>query len=161
MNIMQEEDLSKETRKLFLKQLDSDVLTSIKKWFELAVPAPNEINKSVQLGCCIEECSELLRAYGIKIEQLDDTANKLKTSTNISKTVEQTESKEEVLDALCDIIVTCVGVAHMYNFDITGALQEVSDSNWSKFENGLPVFNEHGKIAKGRNYRPPALGKFV
>lgn len=158
---MQEEDLSKETRKLFLKQLDSDVLTSIKKWFELAVPAPNEINKSVQLGCCIEECSELLNAYGVNITQLDETATKLKTSTHIAETANQPEDKEEVLDALCDIIVTCVGVAHMYNFDIIRALQEVSDSNWSKFENGLPVFNEHGKIAKGKNYRPPSLGKFV
>lgn len=49
----------------------------------------------------------------------------------------------------------------MNGFDIVGALQEVNRSNWSKFENGEPIFDENGKIKKGPNYRPPDLSKFV
>ena len=44
---------------------------------------------------------------------------------------------------------------------IEGALKEVNDSNHSKFENGKAVFNEQGKITKGKNYSPPELGKFI
>ena len=69
--------------------------------------------------------------------------------------------KQELLDALCDQIVTAVGVAHMLGMDIEGALNEVNNSNWSKFEDGEPVFNEQGKIAKGRDYFAPDLTRFI
>ena len=69
--------------------------------------------------------------------------------------------KIELIDALCDQIVTAIGVAHMFGMDIQGALQEVANSNDSKFEDGRPVFNEHGKIAKGKNYFKPELAKFI
>src|SRR5690554_3730607 len=65
------------------------------------------------------------------------------------------------LDALTDQIVTAVGCAHMAGMDIVGALDEVNRSNFSKFEDGKPVFDEHGKIKKGRGYQSPALGRFV
>jgi predicted HAD superfamily Cof-like phosphohydrolase len=69
--------------------------------------------------------------------------------------------RKALLDSLCDQIVTAVGVAHMFGMDISGALSEVNRSNWSKFVEGKPVFNEHGKIAKGPNYTPPDLARFV
>ena len=71
------------------------------------------------------------------------------------------KDRQLLLDSLCDQIVTAVGVAHMFGLDITGALEEVNRSNWSKFVDGEPVFNKHGKIAKGPNYSPPDLSKFV
>lgn len=74
---------------------------------------------------------------------------------------QNTINQIELLDALCDQIVTAIGVAHMFGFDIQGALQEVANSNDSKFEDGKPVFNEHGKIAKGKNYFKPELAKFI
>ena len=50
-----------------------------------------------------------------------------------------TESQRiAVLDAICDQIVTAVGVAYMMGMDIEGALAEVNRSNWSKFKGGLP-----------------------
>ena len=66
-----------------------------------------------------------------------------------------------LLDAICDRIVTGIGMAHMLGMDIIGALDEVNRSNFSKFEDGKPVFNEHGKIKKGRDYKAPELEKFV
>ena len=68
----------------------------------------------------------------------------------------------EILDSLCDQIVTAIGVGYMMGFDMVGALQEVNLSNWSKFdENGNPIFNENGKIVKGENYFKPDLAKFL
>lgn len=69
--------------------------------------------------------------------------------------------KTELLDALCDQIVTAVGVAHMFGMNIEGALTEVNRSNWSKFVNEAPVFDENGKIAKGPDYTPPDLTEFL
>ena len=71
------------------------------------------------------------------------------------------DSRRELLDALCDQIVTAVGVAYMLGMDIQGALNEVNRSNWSKFVDGKAVFNEQGKIAKSENYTPPQLVEFV
>ena len=67
----------------------------------------------------------------------------------------------ELLDALCDQIVTAIGVAHMFGFDIKNALAEVNKSNWSKFENGKPVFYKNGKIKKGKYYKEPELEMFI
>ena len=72
-----------------------------------------------------------------------------------------TDARVELLDALCDQIVTAVGVAYMMGMDIESALAEVNRSNWSKFEGGVPVFNEQGKIAKGVEYTPPELSDYI
>ena len=49
----------------------------------------------------------------------------------------------------------------MMGFDMVGALDEINKSNWSKFENGKPVFDENGKIKKGAEYFKPKLSKFT
>ena len=71
------------------------------------------------------------------------------------------DARVELLDALCDQIVTAVGVAYMMGMDIEGALAEFNRSNWSKFEGGVPVFNEQGKIAKGAEYTPSELSGYI
>lgn len=68
---------------------------------------------------------------------------------------------ERLLDALVDQIVTAVGVGHMMGMDVLGALAEVNRSNFSKFEDGKPVFDANGKITKGKHYTPPQLDKFI
>ena len=49
----------------------------------------------------------------------------------------------------------------MFGFDMQKALAEVVRSNFSKFENGKPVFDDNGKIKKGANYTPPQLQEFI
>ena len=49
----------------------------------------------------------------------------------------------------------------MEGMDIVGALDEVNRSNFSKFVNGKPVFDENGKIKKGANYKEPDLKRFT
>lgn len=140
-----------------------------KEWFEAAVPVPTEENFNVQLGCHLEEVVEMLECIQIADgsageDVLDDAAE---TLFKLSELLKRGESfahivhKVEFLDALADQIVTAVGCAHMAGMDIVGALDEVNRSNFSKFEDGKPVFNEHGKIKKGRDYQAPELAGFV
>lgn len=70
-------------------------------------------------------------------------------------------NKQSFANTLAYQVAALVGLAHMHNIDLIGALQEVNRSNWSKFENGKPVFDENGKIKKGKDYTPPELSKFV
>ena len=67
----------------------------------------------------------------------------------------------ELLDALADQIVTATGVGTFLGMDVPGATKEVNRSNYSKFENGEPIFNENKKVMKGKDYTPPDLSKFI
>lgn len=126
-------------------------------WFKKAVPEPTDKNRAVQYGCHLEEIMEMFRAVddGDLDGFLDSDWYKM-----YAKNV-PVSNPEEFLDSLCDQIVTAVGVAYMMGYDIRGALSEVNRSNWSKFENGEPIFDENGKIKKGPNYSPPDLKAFL
>ena len=135
-------------------------------WFKAAVPNPTTENLCVQIGVHYEEIGEMadvLMDSNLK-EEMRIYANLYKKSKvhlpSIISSMEWNE-KTELLDALCDQIVTAIGVGYMAGFDIAGALQEVIRSNASKFENGKPLFDENGKIRKGKDYTPPELAQFV
>lgn len=141
-----------------------DSISHIKQWFALAVPTPTDKNRAVQLGVHFEEFDEMLGALQIPAPMratLQKLATGLKQGREISIDALEYEQALELLDSLCDQIVTAVGVAHMFGMNIEGAVAEVNSSNWSKFVNGKPVFNEHGKIAKGPAYRKPSLARFL
>lgn len=138
-----------------------DQLNKTLEWFQLAVPKPTDKNKSVQLGVCMEEFSELLTAQGCTLtaSMVSGLAEEYKQGLQYIE--DSPEKRIETLDALCDIIVTAVGVAHMLGMDIIGAMQEVNRSNFSKFVDGKPVFNAQGKIAKPDTYSAPNLKEFI
>lgn len=129
---------------------------SIRNWFVAAVPAPTADNVRMQAACVVEEMGELMEACYLPCEKLSELAEDLKHDKAWFK-----PNPVPTLDALCDIIVTCVGLGYMLGFDVEQALIEVNHSNYSKFEDGMPVFGETGKIKKGRDYRPPRLEEFV
>ena len=147
------------------------LIETIAQWFVRAVPEPTAANTLVQLGCHFEEVDEMLTA----LKKSDDDvcmgtlADALKQAAGEDpKEVEDFMAEfapqfdmPELLDALCDQIVTAVGVAHMMGFDLPGALAEVNRANWSKFVDGAPLFDSNGKITKGPLYLPPRLAPFV
>ena len=141
------------------------MIHSIKEWFKAAKPNPSTIDVCVQIGCHYEEVSEMSAVlYDDVGYALATTALKYQRNHRwYIGAVEElsADARVELLDALCDQIVTAVGVAYMMGMDIEGALAEVNRSNWSKFEGGVPVFNEHGKIAKGAEYTPPELSDYI
>jgi hypothetical protein len=129
-------------------------------WFQLAVPEPTDKNKSIQVGCWAEESCEVLDALGdYETEELLNIAEGYKSYNG--KLFLTGQQRLELLDGLCDVIVTAVGVAHMFDMDILGAMQEVNRSNFSKFVDGKPVFNAQGKIAKPSTFSEPQLEQFI
>ena len=134
----------------------------IKQWFKIAAPETTDKNRAVQLGCHFEEVAEMLAAIGETF--IADRLALIATQYKKDGEVEINEpwlDRIELLDALCDQIVTAVGVAHMFGMDIEGALAEVNRSNWSKFVGGKPTFDANGKIAKPPSYSKPDLTLFV
>ena len=138
---------------------------SILEWFKRAVPAPADSNRLVQLGVHFEEVAEMLQAIGTPVsfetEFMHDIAEDFKRQ--LLEVSDLQIDRQELLDALCDQIVTAIGVAHMFGMDIAGAIAEVDRSNWSKFDaSGQPTFDDNGKIAKNPiTYRKPELAQFV
>lgn len=135
-------------------------IESIALWHQRARPEPTAENFGVQLGCHFEEINEMLDvlefsgSYSEMRYELKLLASRLKTGEEVVTIT----NRKEVLDSLCDQIVTGIGVGHCANMDTAEGCHRVNKSNWSKFdENGNPIFNENGKIAKGPKYTPPDL----
>lgn len=64
----------------------------------------------------------------------------------------------EVYDALLDIAWVTSGSFHTFGLPLEPGLEEVARSNRTKLgADGLPVYNEMGKVVKGPNYSPPNL----
>lgn len=143
----------------------NDIITQTTRWFELAHADQGHQKRTVQLGVHFEEVGEMLAAlksgdYGTSVlladaqESMEALARHLKQN---SKTVHINAERVLLLDSLCDQAVTAAGVAYDFGFKYPQALREVNRSNFSKFVNGAPVFDENGKIKKGPDYTPPNL----
>ena len=141
------------------------MIKRILNWFQAAKPQPTVSDARLQVGCNLEEVSEMLMVFGdeASVEQITEIADYYKEPWpyGAEQVVFSAADPTELLDALCDQIITAVGVAYMMGYDIEGALAEVCRSNESKFEDGNPVFDRNGKIAKGKNYTAPDLARFI
>ena len=143
-----------------------DSITDIRNWFKAAKPEPTKKDALVQQGCHFEEVVEHLTSIGMESEDLCDLSNDLKSNTSLQTddaiaNYMDTIDNLELLDALCDQIVTATGVAYMMGFDIESALKEVIRSNNSKMVNGKFEFDDNGKIAKPESYSEPDLKPFI
>lgn len=90
----------------------------------------------------------------LRLELLDEELQELAVATGAGDIV-------EIADALTDILYVVYGTGHAYGIDLDACFQEVHRSNMSKFENGLPVKREDGKIMKGKDYFPPNLERVL
>lgn len=140
-------------------------------WFQKAVPNPTSKNFHTQLGVHFEEVNEMVIALstddfetqilidGAKMA-LHALATHLKASDNVVHI--ENEDEEEYLDALCDQTVTAAGCAHMCGYRFVDAMDEVNDSNFSKFDAFEdPIFDPNMKVIKGPDYRKADLKPFV
>ena len=134
-------------------------IKATQRWFKAAVPEPTIKTLSVQIGCDIEEMAEGLAAtqeYACS-ETLNQLGNFYKQNIVyggeiITGLLNDEARLIDFVDAQLDKIVTSVGVLHMLGLDAEELLTRVNDSNFSKFEDGKPVFDENGKIKKGKHY---------
>lgn len=140
-------------------------LELIELWHKRARPEPDAAQFNVQLGCHLEEIVEMCKTLEFKtelgtavrigrlFEQLEELSALLKTNALPVRVT----NRKEFLDALADQIVTAVGTGHCTGMNVPEAARRVDGSNWSKFIDGYPVFDENGKIAKGPDYKPVDL----
>ena len=142
-------------------------IQKIIEWFKAAKPKPTEKDKSTQIGANLEAVSEMLQAVSCDTPPVSQASQDFYAYPSIDRDIDGSvitlcENWEiDLLDSLCDQIVTAIGVGYMMGFDMVGALDEVNKSNWSKFKDGVPVFDENGKIAKTDGYFKPDLAKFL
>jgi len=138
----------------------------IELWHKRARPKPTDEDFNVQLGCHFEEVVEMIDTLdfescdGIEYEvrttrvALNALARMLKNGELIARITD----RKEFLDSLADQVVTAVGAGYCAGMKTADAVAAVNRSNYSKFDkNGYPIFNEHGKVAKGPDYAPPNL----
>lgn len=141
---------------------------SITLWHKRARPHPTEIDADVQIGCHFEEVVEMLDA----MEGADPvTRNRIAVARQALAMLAEGLKKQSyeveiidrvgMLDALCDQIVTSIGVAHCAGMDIDKGLDIVSTSNWSKMVDGKFLRDANGKIKKPPSYVPPYLDECV
>lgn len=67
----------------------------------------------------------------------------------------------EIADGLADILVVTYGTAVAYGIDADAVFSEAMRANWTKFEDGVPVFREDGKVMKGRHYIEPDIARVL
>lgn len=139
-----------------------------KEWFDKAVPEPTQKNIHTQTGVHFEEVREFVDSlYGnnaVTQHLLETTSKSLKDLAHHLKNnadVLDFNNPDETLDGILDQIVTATGVGHMLGFDVVGGLDEVNRSNFSKFVNDEPIFDENRKIKKGPDYTKPELSNFL
>lgn len=153
----------------------SDTVSNILGWFRKAVPMPDHRNIHVQLGCHLEEVAEMLETIAPVASSVQNSEHitlskdvinfmqrQFKAYSNGAELVIEDIDRRAMLDALCDQVVTAIGLAYMLELDIEGGLKEVNRANYSKFDSdGNPIFNASGKIIKGPQYVAPDLTEFV
>ena len=149
--------------------MTTNTLQSIANWHQQARPAPSDKDFNVQLGCHLEEVCEMLEAMTFSFPKTEFTPlpgkltsahhmlHALATALKAGETTTEVADREGFLDALADQIVTAVGVGHCAGMNVELACVRVDESNWSKFVDGKPQFDENGKIAKPTTYRKPDL----
>lgn len=118
--------------------------------------------RELRVALIAEELAELCEALGVSLKLEYDTA------TNSTLTYIKAEKSEDqvdlvgVADALGDLDYVVNGGFHAFGIPHTEVLDEIHGSNMSKLgEDGLPIYNENGKVKKGPNFYEPNLAKII
>ena len=146
-----------------------DPLVGATAWIQAAIPEPTEKDRSTQLGVFLEELSETLQELSTEDA---DVALVLKNAIqSLHLLAEHSKSQGSIfilpgnrlhfLDGLCDMIQTAASTAHVNKMDLVGGMSNVVESNFSKFVDGKPLFNENKKVMKGPDYFKPDLAQFI
>ena len=142
-----------------------DCLNFFKKGFPQSGPK----NFRTQIGIFFEEIAETIEQ--LEASRPEDNMMLIYLKGAIAQAGEHLKNSEgvigikdrvELLDGLCDTMVTAVGVARHASMDIVGGFAEVNRSNNSKFgDNGEPLLDKNLKLIKGPYYSKPDLKPFV
>ncbi len=98
--------------------------------------------------------------HSILSEEVDEG---LELAEKYEKSVANGLSSEEVVDVLTemsdwlgDLVVYCASEARRWGVPLPKVLEVIMESNFSKLgADGLPIYDERGKVLKGPNYWKP------
>ena len=96
-------------------------------------------------------------------EQFTLYLNLIKEEYNELFVANNEDDREEMLDALVDILVVTIGAIHSAGFDAEGAWREVMATNFAKIdrETGKVRKREDGKVLKPQGWTAPDLKPFL
>jgi len=103
-------------------------------------------------------------AYGVEnsIENEQMQFDLIREEFNEFSTSAQSDTDEETLKELADLVYVCFQYAENLEWDLLEALRRVHASNMSKLgKDGKPLRRADGKVLKGPNYKPPVLTDLV
>lgn len=137
---------------------------SIARWHQAAHPEPTEANLRVQIGVHVEEVAEFLDSLiGLNPDGETALTGARALMHMLADRIKSGEydvaigNRKEALDAICDQIVTAVGVGHCAGFKTVEAISRVDESNWTKTVNGVFLRDQNGKITKPPTYKAPNM----
>ena len=142
------------------------MLESIMNWFRTATPTPTFNGQNVQIGVHFEEVAEMLDTLegttadtDTLIAEAADALRNLSLALKQGRAHGSVRDPVEFADAMADQVVTAMGCCHQTHIDGPLAVKLANESNYSKFEDGHAVFDAHGKITKGANYKRADFSK--
>lgn len=114
-----------------------------RRCFGLPTPAKTTRELRTQYKCVREEFFELQEAFDAYRNDVPGASLKM-------------------LDAVCDLLYTTIGLGLGMGYDLEGAFAEVQRSNMTKLgADGKPIYRADGKVLKGPNFEPPRLEPFL
>ena len=130
------DDLSRDLKYL----IEVDDVKEFRRLYKLNTPAKTKKEVWTQFKCVREEFSELF----------DEICE-----SDFRPSI-------KVLDGICDLLFTTVGLAIVLDCDVQGAFAEVVRSNLTKLgADGKPIYRADGKVLKGPNFEEPQLEPFL
>lgn len=144
-------------------------------WFKACYPNPTVAQWHSQFGVHLEEVAEMLeavrtaadkkgKAVGWAALAVHDAIQPLRVLSELLKAGALKVldvDHQEFGDSLADQRVTGTGLAIMSGYDFAGMIALVDRANFSKFVDGKPIYDEHGKVAKGPDTFKPDLGPYI
>ena len=138
-------------------------------FFKKAYPVSEPKNFRTQFGVFLEEIGETLKTISTDQIHEKDLLNYLENAiTQAGNHFKNSDgqlsitNRVELLDGICDVMVTAVGLGYHAKMNVSGGFNEVNRSNNSKFdEMGQPIFDKNKKVTKGPFYSKPNLKIYV
>lgn len=138
-------------------------INKVTKWIDAAKQERNNRNLANYIAYTLSEIGEGLRAIDDpdleELTQLLEDTSVCMRNGYFDFAIEKTD-KVELLDCALDTAWTAIGMAHMLGH-AREAFNEVSDSNFSKFLDGVAVLDGTGKVVKGPHFFKPQLKPFL
>lgn len=120
---------------------------------------PDAKTRLLRVRLLVEEVSEFAKASGFPITvclKWDRHSSMLLMDATPELSDDRFVDSIEATDAISDINVVANGAALAWGFPQPLIDRAVFESNMSKLgADGRPIYDEHGKIQKGPNYKPP------